>query len=231
MNLIFSTLHGSRAYGLHRPTSDTDIRGFFLPEREHLLGFLEGPQTVEIATEEDTVYWDVRKFFSMASKANPNALEVLFTDPSDHLKVTSLGAKVIAARHQFLSKRIVQTFGGYARGQLHRISGKDPKDPGIQKDASHCVRLVTFAERMLTDPSRFTVKMDKNDPKTNLVVAIRAGIVPVSEAVAYTVAALHVLDRLGAESSLPDEADGKALNALLCDIIQSSNVFAPTKGM
>lgn len=45
--VIFETVHGSRAYGLATESSDTDLRGVFVPGPLTLTGYLEGPNQLE----------------------------------------------------------------------------------------------------------------------------------------------------------------------------------------
>ncbi len=48
-------------------------------------------------------------------------MEIIFTDPSDHLVVTPLAQKIIDNRRLFLSRRVRHTMAGYAKSQLVRI--------------------------------------------------------------------------------------------------------------
>ena len=51
--LVFATLYGSKLYGTDSPTSDTDIRGVFIPnKRDLLLG--TWPQHYVFKPEKDT---------------------------------------------------------------------------------------------------------------------------------------------------------------------------------
>jgi predicted nucleotidyltransferase len=119
MTVIFETVHGSRAYGLATETSDTDLRGVFVPEHAALAGFLQGPDQVEPSPER--VLYEVRKFFRLAANCNPTVIEILFTDPRDHVAVTAEGARLLEHRRGFLSRRAGESFGNYGLAQLRRI--------------------------------------------------------------------------------------------------------------
>lgn len=117
---IFVTRHGSHAYGTSTPTSDLDLRGIAVAPPRYYLGFVDRFEQAE-SKDPDLVVYDVRKFFALAADANPNALEFLFTDPSDHLLVTPVGARLLAARELFLSRKAKHTLSGYAVSQMKRI--------------------------------------------------------------------------------------------------------------
>lgn len=117
--LIYETVHGSRAYGLARDGSDTDIKGVIVGPPVWYFGFTESPEQIELSA--DHVRFEVRKFMRLAAGANPTILELLFTDPQDHLSVAPAGQRLLDARRSFLTKRVADTFNGYAMGQLKRI--------------------------------------------------------------------------------------------------------------
>ena len=117
--LIYETVHGSRAYGLAREGSDTDLKGVIVGPKRWYFGFRGGPEQVE--HDADHVWLEVRKFLRLAVANNPTILELLFTDAADHRTVTTAGSRLLEAAPGLLSKRVADTFGGYARGQLARI--------------------------------------------------------------------------------------------------------------
>jgi predicted nucleotidyltransferase len=116
---IFETVHGSRAYGLGTPTSDTDVKGIIVGPPRWYFGPSAAPEQIELSA--DHVRYEVRKFFRLAAAANPTVLELLWTAPEHHRTVTPEGARLLAARELFLSARVAETFGGYALSQLKRI--------------------------------------------------------------------------------------------------------------
>lgn len=122
---IYLTRHGSHAYGTSRPTSDLDIRGVCVSPKDHYLGFRRsGPHAFEqIVMKEpnDLVVFEIRKFLTLCVDANPNALELLFTDPSDHLLVTPAGEELLAHRDLFVTKLAKHSFAGYAAGQIAKM--------------------------------------------------------------------------------------------------------------
>lgn len=117
--ILFETLHGSRAYGLQRPDSDWDYKGIIVGPPGWYFGFKGGPEQVELGA--DHVLFEIRKFFRLAADGNPTLIEILFTEAEDHQVCTPAGERLLAVRDQFLSKRVAQSFGGYALSQLKRI--------------------------------------------------------------------------------------------------------------
>jgi len=132
---------GSRAYGLHRPGSDVDVKGFAVPPRSWLLGFLhrfeqvdnvagiavfadvlsEAEQAVVRDTKLEGSVYGLAKFVRLAADANPHMLDALFCRDAEVRLCTPVGAALRDARDLFLSQRCRDSFGGYARAQLKRI--------------------------------------------------------------------------------------------------------------
>lgn len=120
---IFCTIHGSLAYGTAREGSDIDIRGIAIPPvREYNFGILDQFHQAIFNEPYDTTIFGLRKFVELSINANPNALEIIFTDPSDHLFVNDIGQSLLDIRDLFLSKKCRFSLGGYAMAQLKRIN-------------------------------------------------------------------------------------------------------------
>lgn len=118
--IILCVIHGSHAYGMNTPESDLDLKGIAIPPAAYFHGFLQTFDQAE-SKDPDMVIYGIRKFFKLASDANPNVLELLFVDESSHLLVTDAGRKLIAHRDLFLSTKVRHTYAGYAFAQLKRI--------------------------------------------------------------------------------------------------------------
>ena len=113
--------HGSHAYGTNTETSDEDFKGVAIPTKEYFFGSKRFEQAELKAPDPDAVIYDIRKFFSLAADCNPNIIEVLHTDPSDHFVVDPIGEVILEHKNDFLSKKIKHTFLGYSVSQLKRI--------------------------------------------------------------------------------------------------------------
>jgi predicted nucleotidyltransferase len=129
---VYLTKHGSQAYGTNLPTSDLDFKGFAVAPEKVVVGFAyefneqetkpeDAPEGTPPEEIEDKVIYDLRKFCSLATKCNPNIIEVLFVDESDIVFLHPAGKLIRDHREEFLSKTIRSTFSGYAFAQLKRI--------------------------------------------------------------------------------------------------------------
>lgn len=118
---FYVTRHGSHAYGTSLPTSDLDLRGVCIAPKEYYLGFGQVFEQAE-QKEPDLVVFELRKFMKLAADANPNVLELLHTDESDHVVTSPIFQKLAEHRHLFLSRKAKHTFSGYAVSQLKRIN-------------------------------------------------------------------------------------------------------------
>jgi hypothetical protein len=164
---IYLTRHGSHAYGTNLPTSDLDIRGVTIAPIHYYLGISETFEQALQSKPDDFTVFDIRKFVKLAADANPNALEILFTDPEDHLLVTPASEKLFAARQHFLSKKAKHTFSGYARAQMKRIQGhyrwlKDPpKAPPTRADFGLPERTVIPADQLAAAQAAIQKQIDQ----------------------------------------------------------------------
>lgn len=119
--LIFETIPGSHAYGLAGPESDLDVKGIIVGPGPWYHGYGGGPEQIHLGR--DHVRYEIRKFFRLAVAANLTILEMLWTEPEDHRTMTAAGRNLLDARTRFLSKRVKDSFSGYALAQLKRIKG------------------------------------------------------------------------------------------------------------
>jgi predicted nucleotidyltransferase len=74
-----------------------------------------------LAVRTESVVFELAKFVGLCAAANPNALEILFADERDWLFETPAWRRLHAERQRFLTKKVAQTYLGYALAQLKRI--------------------------------------------------------------------------------------------------------------
>ena len=89
--IILNSTSGSQLYGTTTPDSDVDYRGIFLPSKKYLYGLsrlIEESEKGTIIDKDknnkntkhaiDVKYFELKKFINLASKCNPNILEMVF---------------------------------------------------------------------------------------------------------------------------------------------------------
>ena len=121
-NIILLTLGGSHAYGTATENSDLDVRGCALNSKMQILTNEIFEQFTN--NETDTVIYSFNKLVSLLGNCNPNTIEILGCRPEHYLYLNKIGQELLDHSYLFLSKRAVQSFGGYAHSQLRRLDNK-----------------------------------------------------------------------------------------------------------
>ena len=91
--VVLSSVIGSRAYGLATDASDTDRRGAYLAPPDLDWSLRGAPEQLQDEVRQ-ACYWELKKLLTLALKANPNALECLYS-PIVEL-ATPLGHELLA---------------------------------------------------------------------------------------------------------------------------------------
>jgi hypothetical protein len=242
--VIFETVHGSTAFGLAREGSDVDVKGIVIGPAAWYLGFIGGPEQVDLSP--DHVRYDIRKFVRLAAAANPTVLELLFTRPQEHLTVTAAGKRLLDAREQFLSRRVADRFDGYAQGQLKRINIHrgwllDPPSPSDDRwhhyetwrthrnpsrsaleaqhgyDTKHAMHLIRIQRMAVEIVSTGVVNVHRAD--RDELLAIRDGAFTFGEFLEQVEALSAELAAAITISPLPLEPDAAALDELCTQLV------------
>jgi len=121
--ILFECISGSKAYGLSLSHSDTDLKGVFILPKKIFFGLEEIEQ---VANEtNDIVFYELKRFFQLLLRNNPNILELLAT-PEDCVLYSHPTLESIKPDH-FLSRLCNQTFAGYAYSQIKKAQGLNKK--------------------------------------------------------------------------------------------------------
>jgi uncharacterized protein len=138
--VIFRAITGSRAYGLARPESDTDVCGIYVvPATAHL----SIRATVQHVADErnNTTYYSIGRVLQLAAESNPNITELLYLPDDCLLRCTPEMRLLLEHRSLFISKMAYNTYIGYARAQVKKARGQNkwinnpqPQEPPCKED-------------------------------------------------------------------------------------------------
>ncbi|MEU1376560.1 nucleotidyltransferase domain-containing protein [Streptomyces triculaminicus] len=209
---ILTVVVGSRAFGLATAGSDTDRRGVYVAPTEDFWGLSKPPTHLEGPLPEQFA-WEVERFCGLALSANPNLLEVLHSPLVEHR--TPLGTELLELAPAFLSRRVHQTFGRYARTQFAKArSARERGDEPRWKNVAHMLRLLISGSVLLETG---TLRTDVGDDRDRLF-AVRRGEVPWEEALVWLERLAARLDRALEHSPLPERPDAARVEDWLVSV-------------
>lgn len=131
-HIILLGLAGSYSYGTNNDNSDIDVRGVMLNRKSDLIGLTQYEQYVDEYT--DTTIYTFNKMVTLLLSCNPNTIELLGLNPEHYLYLNDIGKSLIEHTNLFLSKRAIQSFGGYADAQLRRLQNALARDSYSQSE-------------------------------------------------------------------------------------------------
>lgn len=213
---VYASVVGSRAYGLHGPDSDTDRRGVFLAPTPAFWG-LDKPPTHVDGPDREQFSWELERCCTLALQANPTVLECLWSPIVQRL--TDVGQELLNLRPAFLSQRVADSYGDYARDQLRRLDNARQRTGEVRwKQAMHMVRLLLCGAHVLRTGE---ILVDVSSHRERLL-AIRRGEVDFDEV--RTMSA-HLADELAtarAATAIPVEPDRGAVSDFLIRVRRAS---------
>lgn len=150
--IILLGLGGSHAYGTNVEGSDVDIRGIALNSKEEILSAANFEQVLNEPT--DTTIYSIKKIMQLLTNCNPNTIEMLGLRPEQYLYVSPIGQELLDNKKMFLSKRAVQSFGGYATAQLRRLDNKSARTISQADHEQHILNSIKSASYEWPDKYR-----------------------------------------------------------------------------
>lgn len=209
-HVIYRCVTGSQAYGLAGAGSDVDRRGFYLPPADLQWSLYGVPEQLE-KQETQEVYWEIRKFLTMALKADPNVLECLYTPLVE--TCAPIAAELQENRARLLSKLMYKTYNGYTLSQFRRLE-QDLRTTGQLKwkHAMHLIRLLLAGIAAL---STGEIAVRVPDEHRERLLAIRRGEVPWREVDVWRLDLHRQFDAAFERSALPERPDYAWANRFL----------------
>jgi predicted nucleotidyltransferase len=207
--IIYQCVIGSRASGLSHEDSDVDRRGIYLPSAQDHWSLFGVPEQLECESTQEA-YWEYQKFLILALKANPNALECLYSPLVEKQEPAAL--PLLENRHIFLSQLVYQTFSGYVSSQFKKIQ-TDIRNQGQVKwkHAMHLIRLLICGTEILKNHH---VAVDVGQHR-QMLLEIRRGEIKWDQLDALRKAFQKEFDRAFSSTSLPERPDYARANELL----------------
>jgi len=200
---------GSRAFGLDTEVSDTDRRGFWLPPAHAHWSLWGVPEQLENDETQET-YWELQKFLTLALKANPNVLEVLYSPLVEH--ASPLAQELLELRSAFLSRLVYQTYNGYVMSQFKRLEADLRTHGEIRwKHAMHLLRLLLSGISVLKEGE---VMVHVGEHREALL-AVKRGELAWEELNAWRLDLHRQFDTAAGSSRLPERPDYARVNAFL----------------
>lgn len=207
--VIYRCVVGSKAFGLDDANSDTDLRGIYLPPADVQWSLFGVPEQLENKDTEEC-YWELKKFLTLALKANPNILECLFTPLVEYQ--SELAAELLAMRRVFLSKLVYQTYNGYVMSQFKKLEGDLRSTGAIKwKHAMHLIRLLLQGIEILREAD-LIVRVSDNRTK---LLAIKNAELDWREVNEWRVNLHREFDEAFARTNLPENPDYGRANEFL----------------
>ena len=150
--VIYECRHGSWLYGTNTPESDEDFKGVFLPSTEDILGLGKCPEewafNVKLsdgdrntAGDVDRKYDSLKRFINLCAQGQPGQIEMLFALPQSVTALTTEWLVVASHTQNFLSKKGIRPFLGFAIAQANKAVIKGENLNHIDRLIEGCVHI------------------------------------------------------------------------------------------
>lgn len=187
-SIILLGLGGSYAYGMQKATSDIDIRGVALNSKEEILLSRDFEQVLDKTT--DTTIYSLKKMVNLLLNNNPNTLEILGLTSDQFVFIPSRKEapfrrkvldELLDLSKDFLSRKVIKTFGGYATTQMRRLENKTVPDLSDEQREAHILKSIEFAgsdfkqrcQRIDSDSLRLYVdKTDREECEAEIFIDV-----------------------------------------------------------
>ena len=230
--IILLGYRGSISHGTYQKTGldDKDFIGIVIPPDDYIFGLKRFDQMQKMDGDIDIVIYELRKYFYLLLKANPNVLELLWLEPHHYVYVSPIGQLLIDNRDLFISKLCYKTYGGYAYSQLRKMDNYDTNgkmgDKRKQlvekwgfdvKNSSHLIRLLKMGIEILMDGE---INVYRGETDSQLYISIKNGEWSLEKVKKEADRLFALLDEAYIKSELPKKPDFEKVNGLCMRIMQ-----------
>lgn len=242
--LAYETIMGSLSYGVSSDSSDLDLIGFCVPDKEfvfpHVAGEIMGFGTqiqrfdqyqqhhIEVPgspISHDVTVYNIVKYFQLCMENNPNMVDSLYTPDRCLTFANKVGKMVRDSRDLFLHKGSWHKFKGYAYAQMSKIRNQtnrqNPKRAesitkfGYDvKFAYHVVRLINEVEMIMVE---HTLDIERSREQLK---SIRRGEWTLDQLEEHFKLREAQLGELYLKSTLRHSPDEQAIKALLLQCLE-----------
>lgn len=185
---IIAGYMGSHSHGTYVPPKkggidDIDIMGICVPPKKFYIGLQKFEQIQTMEDQYDYVFYEIKKYFNLLLKCNPNVIGLLWLKENEYVKIDPVAEILIEKRDIFSSKKSYNAFTGYAYSQLNAMSkfnkqgfmGEKRKKLVEQfgydtKNAAHLIRLLRMGIEFLS-----TGKLNVFREDAKQLIAIKNG--------------------------------------------------------
>lgn len=239
MHSIILAYRGSIVHGTYEASKDSiddkDVIGVAIPPVDYIIGlnkfeqFERMPPKLSRDDPWDVVIYEIRKFFRLLLKSNPNVLGLLWLPENGYISRREEGRWLIDNRDIFSSKQAYKSFTGYAYGQLHRMThhtyhgymGTKRKELVDKfgydtKNASHLIRLLRMGIEFMATGELNVLREDASQ-----LIQIKHGEWTLNKVYREADKLFAGSEEALIHSKLPEKPDREKANELLCKIIRS----------
>lgn len=227
---------GSQAHGTYIPATDggiddKDVMGIVVPPMDYYIGMRKFEQVDCWVEEYDIVIYEIRKFVSLLLKSNPNVLGLLWLPDNLYIKKTVAGEWLINKRELFSSKKVYNSFTGYAYGQLKKMENcaflgymGDKRKKLVEKfgydtkNAAHLIRILRMGIEFLA-----TGTLNVMRPDASHLIRIKKGEFSLEQIKSWAEGLFEDATKALIHSKLPSEPDYHMGEYILMQIIQDVN--------
>lgn len=247
-NTMYLTISGGLAYATSTDSSDYDMYGICIPDKQTLFPHLSGEiygfgkqkqrfeqyQQHHIHDKDalggrgrdyDISIYNIVKFFNLLMDNNPSCIDVLFTPQECILHQTEIGQLIRDNRNIFLHKGLWHRFKGYSYSMLHKMKSKTPEEGSKRKELvekyGFDTKFAMNVVRILNEAEQL-LATGELDLRLNCEQhkAIKRGEVPMEKIIEYFSLKEKQLEELYHKSSLPYGPDESKIKQLLIKCLE-----------